>query len=260
MIKLFLIVLYKEKISSCRTFLSFKENKLFLNEHNKFIIWDNSPTAINTVVDCRILAGTENIDFYHTPDNLSLSKIYNFVIKNHEADLYCIFDQDSEITRSDYDSYLDEIIYQNPNINVFLPQIYSNESLYSPGRFWIFKGSHYIDIKPGIHEDKKYTAITSGMCIRKKVFFEKNIWFNEDLQLYGIDTCFFNTYRKVDKKFFVLDMVMNHDLSEVSLDATAKKKRIRDYINAYLIIAKRSPIKVLLIKFYKLILKLRKKI
>lgn len=234
MIKLFLIVLYKEKISSCRTFLSFKENKLFLNEHNKFIIWDNSPTAINTVDDCRILAGTENIDFYHTPDNVSLSKIYNFVIKNHEADLYCIFDQDSEITRSDYDSYLDEIIYQNPNINVFLPQIYSNESLYSPGRFWIFKGSHYIDIKPGIHEDKKYTAITSGMCIRKKVFFEKNIWFNEDLQLYGIDTCFFNTYRKVDKKFFVLDMVMNHDLSQDSLTPELRKLRVRNYYKCLL--------------------------
>ena len=234
MIKLFLIVLYKEKISSCRTFLSFKENKLFLNEHNKFIIWDNSPTAINTVDDCRLLAGTENIDFYHTPDNLSLSKIYNFVVKNHEADLYCIFDQDSEITRSDYDLYLDEMIYQNPNINVFLPQIYSNESLYSPGRFWIFKGSHYIDIKPGIHEDKKYTAITSGMCIRKKVFFEKNIWFNEDLQLYGIDTCFFNTYRKVDKKFFVLDMVMNHDLSQDSLTSELRKLRVRNYYKCLL--------------------------
>ena len=156
------------------------------------------------------------------------------MIKNHEADLYCIFDQDSEITRSDYDTYLDEIIYQNPNINVFLPQIYSNESLYSPGRFWIFKGSHYIDIKSGIHEDKKYTAITSGMCIRKKVFFEKNIWFNEDLQLYGIDTCFFNTYRKVDKKFFVLDMVMNHDLSQDSLTPELRKLRVRNYYKCLL--------------------------
>ncbi|MCF0126756.1 MAG: glycosyltransferase [Clostridia bacterium] len=229
MIKLFLVVIYKEDVSSCKTLNSFKNIGLYKKSNNKFIVWDNSPDCRNESINLTDFFECNNIEYIHTPENTSLSKLYNLTIRNHNADLYCIFDQDSEISRKDYDSYLDSVVSENPDINIFLPQIFVGDKLYSPGRFWIFKGSHYKNLSIGVNKDSKYTAITSGIVIRNAVFKDEGIYFNEELTLYGIDTRFFNDYRKFDNNFFVLDVELSHDLSEEHLSRDERKKRVINY-------------------------------
>ena len=136
--KIFLVVLYKQKISESKTCISLKENNIQNFCENKIIVWDNSPEAINSQKIANEFFNSETIEFKHTPENLCLSKIYNAVIDNNQDfDFIQILDQDSKIIRENYNSYLNQVFNVNSNINIFLPKIYSNQKLYSPGKFFI---------------------------------------------------------------------------------------------------------------------------
>ena len=72
-------------------------------------------------------------------------------------------------------------------------------------------------------------------------FFERNVWFNEDLSLYGIDFDFFRRYRRKDPYFFLLDVMLDHDLSTVtSSDCLEVRIRMEKQLAAYLIMFKHS--------------------
>lgn len=239
--KVFIVVLYKENISQCKTLLSFKGIDLFKNQNNFFVIWDNSPGYENERFSYVDFFSCSKIEYVHTPKNMSLAKIYNQSVKKHFADVYCLFDQDSSISRKDYDQYLDSVILNHSSVNVFIPQIFSNGRLFSPGKSFLSHGSHFSALYPGCHKNSFYTAITSGMVVRSRVFFERNIWFNESLTLYGIDFDFFRRYRRRDPYFFLLDVTLDHDLSTVtSSDYQDVKARMEKQLEAYLIMFKHS--------------------
>ena len=248
--KLYLVVLYKQKYSDSQTLRSFSEFNFGKNKNNFFVIWDNSPSSETSGADIGRFLNTENVEYIHTPENTALSKIYNTSLEKYsDFDFFLIFDQDSKIIRSDYDSYLEKIILENPELNIFLPQIYSKNKLYSPGRFWVFKGWHYKNLLAGIHKDKFYTAIMSGTCVRIDFLKKHNIRFNENLSLYGIDTCFFSDVRKIDKHFYVLEERLEHDLSENHLIGEDLKNHTRLYLKGTLIMNNHSILKTLIVYF-----------
>lgn len=255
--KLYLTVLYKTKFSDSQTLRSFADLNLGENKNNFFVIWDNSPESEATIQELKNFLHADNADYIQTPENIALSKIYNICFEKYsDFDFLLIFDQDSKINRSDFDSYLEKTISENPEINIFLPQIYSQNKLYSPGRFWIFKGAHYKKLSAGIHKDKLYTAIMSGTCIRINFLKENKIRFNEELSLYGIDTCFFTDVRKIDSAFYVLDEKLGHDLSESELDKLKKKKRTFNYLEACKKTARKNSFHIFLISLYEIFLKI----
>lgn len=259
--KLYLVVLYKQKYSDSQTLRSFAEFDFGKNKNNFFIVWDNSPSSETSVADIGRFLNTKNIDYIHTPENTALSKIYNTCLEKYsDFDFFLIFDQDSKIMRPDYDSYLEKTILENPEINIFLPQIYSQGKLYSPGKFWVFKGWHYKNLSVGIHKDKLYTAIMSGTCVRIDFLKKHNIRFNENLSLYGIDTCFFSDVRKIDKHFYVLEERLEHDLSENHLIGEELKKQTLLYLNSTFVINRKTVVKTIIVLFYKIYLKLKRKI
>lgn len=255
--KLYLTVLYKTKFSDSQTLRSFANLNFGKNRNNFFVIWDNSPESDASLLELQNFLHTENVEYVHTPENTALSKVYNTCLKKY-SDFYflMIFDQDSKINRSDFDSYLEKTVSENPDVNIFLPKIYSNGKLYSPGRFWIFKGSHYKNLSAGIHKDKLYTAIMSGTCARISFLKENKIAFNEELSLYGIDTCFFTDVRKIDSRFYVLDEKLGHDLSESDLNKLEKKKRTFNYLEACKKTARKNHFHIFLISLYEIFLKI----
>lgn len=259
--KLYLTVLYKTKYSDSRTLRSFADLNFGKNKNNFFVVWDNSPESGASIQELKNFLHTGNVEYVHSPENIALSKIYNTCLEKYsDFDFFIIFDQDSKINRSDFDSYLEKTILENPCVNIFLPQIYSNGKLYSPGRFWIFKGTHYKKLSVGIHKDKLYTAIMSGTCARIRFLKEKKIHFNEELSFYGIDTCFFSDVRKIDSRFYVLDEKLNHDLSENHLTEQELKKRRENYLEVALVINKKNFIYRLIIKMTEFYLGLKGKI
>lgn len=256
--KLYLVVLYKQKYSDSQTLRSFTEFNFGKNKNNFFVVWDNSPSSKTSGTEIERFLYTENVEYIHTPENTALSKIYNICLdKYYDFDFFLIFDQDSKIMRSDYDSYLEKIILENPEVNIFLPQVYSKNKLYSPGRFWVFKGWHYKNLSLGIHKDKFYTAIMSGTCARIDFLKKYSIRFNENLSLYGIDNCFFMDVRKIDRNFYVLEERLEHDLSENHLTGFSLKEHRRIYLEANFIINKKSFLKTLIVHLYYFYLKIR---
>lgn len=259
--KLYLTVLYKTKYSNSQTLRSFSELRFGDNKNNFFVVWDNSPESETKIQEVKEFLNTENIEYFHTPENIALSKVYNTCLEKYsDFDFLMIFDQDSKIIRKDFDFYLEKTISENPDVNIFLPQIYSNNKLYSPGKFWIFKGWHYKNLSIGIHKDKFYTAIMSGTCVRINFLEENKIIFNEELSLYGIDTCFFSDVRKIDSRFYVLDERLGHDLSENHLSKEDKKNHTRFYLEGTFIINKKNFFKTLIVYLYELYLKFYGKI
>lgn len=255
--KIYLVVLYKITYSDSRTLRSFADLCFGGNKNNFFLIWDNSPVQMATSSDLQNFLKTENIAYIHTPENMALSKIYNYCLDNYSHfDFLILFDQDSKITRMDFDSYLEKIVSENPEMSVFLPQVYSGGKLYSPGRFWIFKGWHYKVLFEGIHKDRFYTAIMSGTCVRIDFLKKHGIRFNEELSLYGIDTGFFCDVRKIDSSFYVLDEWLEHDLSEMELDDFNKKKRTFYYLEACKKTAKKNYFCIALISLYEFFLRI----
>ena len=258
--KIFLVVIYKSLISESKSCQFIKDMNLLANKNNVVYIWDNSPDKINSIESMRDFFAFENIYFSHTPQNISLAKIYNTVIdKFSHFDAIQIFDQDSYIKKVDYDRYIDCIFSENENLNVFLPRIYSNNKLYSPGIFFI-KGFHFKKVELGINKNRLYTGVTSGMMLRIKWLKEKKLVFNEELQLYCIDTDFICKCRKLDSSFFVFDVDFIHDLSEDSLTVEEKKIRRRIQIEGTRIIYKNNFFCNFLIRIYEFLLKLTKRI
>lgn len=254
--KIFLVVLYKQKISESKTCISLKENNIQNFCENKIIVWDNSPEAINSQKIANEFFNSETIEFKHTPENLSLSKIYNAVIDNNQDfDFIQILDQDSKIIRENYNSYLNQVFNENSNINIFLPKIYSNQKLYSPGKFFI-KGWHFKEINFGLNKYRFYTAITSGLCIRLHFLRKTKIRFNEDLSLYCIDTDFIYKVRKFDSRFYVLNLNFIHDLSESSLTEEEKKQRRKVQIEGLKILYKKTFLCKLFVFIYQQLLKI----
>lgn len=255
--KLYLTVLYKTKYSESQTLRSFADLNFGDNKNNFFVVWDNSPENMATLQELKDFLQTENVEYIHTPENTALSKVYNVCLEKYSGfDFFIIFDQDSKIIRKDFDSYLEKTILENPDVNIFLPQIYSNGKLYSPGKFWIFKGFHYKKLPVGVHKDKLYTAIMSGTCVRISFLKENKISFNEELSLYGIDTCFFYDVRKIDSTFYVLNEKLGHDLSESVLKDLEKKKRTFNYLEACKKTAGKNYFYIFLISLYEIFLKI----
>lgn len=256
--KLYLTVLYKIKYSNSQTLRSFSELRFGDNKNNFFVVWDNSPESETKIQEIKEFLNTENVEYIHTPENTALSKVYNSCLEKYsDFDFLMIFDQDSKIIRKDFDFYLEKTISENPDVNIFLPQVYSKNKLYSPGKFWIFKGWHYKRLAAGIHKDNLYTAIMSGTCVKIDFLKENNIRFNENLSLYGIDNCFFSNVRKINSRFYVLDERIEHDLSENHLTGEELKKHRRIYLEANFIINRKNFIKSLIVYLYFFYLKFR---
>lgn len=254
------VVLYKEKICNSLTLKSLK--KLILVDNNcSLIVWDNSPHVINSSKDLDFFEA-ENVYFKHTPENISLAKIYNNVIKTYDFDYITIFDQDTEISDLDYKNKLNSAISKNRDIKLFLPVISIPEKIYSPARF-IFPGKAVAvkNVNPGVNKTRRLTAITSGMTIKKDFFIRNNFLFNENLSLYGIDTDFCVRFNKIENKHYVLDVELNHDLSQFnsshSLEEQIKKDDQR--IDALFVIYKNNILGILFAKFYRIYAKIKRR-
>lgn len=255
--KVYLTVLYKTVYSDSQTLRSFAELHFGKNKNNFFVVWDNSPESETILYDLKCFLQTENVAYIHTPENTALSKIYNTCMDTYsDFDFMVLFDQDSKIIRADFDLYLEKIVSKNPDVPVFLPQIYSGDKLYSPGKFWVFKGWHYKRLSAGLHSDRLYTAIMSGTCASISFLKKHGIRFNEELSLYGIDTCFFCDVRKIDSHFYVLGERLEHNLSEMKLDNSNKKQRTFYYLEACKKTARKNSFFIALISLYEFFLRI----
>ena len=74
---LILMVLYECKVKESLSYASLLRLSEYLN-NSKLILWDNSPSVQS--IDTDNISFLQYIEYIHTPENMSLSKISMFVI------------------------------------------------------------------------------------------------------------------------------------------------------------------------------------
>ena len=223
--KIIIVVLYKTTLADSPTIQSLLNCQSELRKNDKICLWDNSPSGV--AIDELDHLGEKfeaKIEYTNTPENLSLSKIYNNIIQANLGFEYVIlFDQDSKFN-SDFFSYFNSVQQRNKHINLFLPLIKTDKLIASPGDFRYFKGKYWSTPKYGVIDSKNVLAIASGLIIKTSTFQSVG-YFDERLQLYGIDTNFMIRYSRNFDKLFVMDVYFNHDLSDFNIESTSTKLR-----------------------------------
>jgi GT2 family glycosyltransferase len=251
--KLMVLVLYKLEILDSETFISLVKSNDKLRNVDKLCIWDNTPGEryLSNDAHLTLIKLNCNFEYIHTPENISLAKVYNQTLKKNEGfDWFILLDQDSGFDYT-YFTAFDNALKNYPDIKLVVPLIKSNSFIVSPGRFTSFKGKYWTNENYGLTSTKSNTAIASGMIISIDVF-DKVGFFDESLVLYGIDNNFMFRFRKCYEYFYVMDVRFIHDLSDHNFENTETKlRRFRDQRMSSIINSKLFPYPVqLLTKFF----------
>lgn len=223
---LLLVVLYKQLPEESETISTFIKDCSRWHNKIKLVIWDNSP---NNVSDNLLPELPIPIEYIHTPENISLAKIYNNTISKYKTfRAVYIFDQDSVVTDL-YFAEMNKYLSLYSDIGLFAPKIYHNSILLSPAIEKYNRTQLLKSIDCGIHSTAGLRLIMSGLCVRPTIL--NTIKFDENLRLYWIDNVFSYDYSLKYKTYCVINYTLSHQLSCFDKD-TIKNKWRRSIINA----------------------------
>lgn len=219
-----LVVLYKTAPNSSPTIQSiidfYSGKDIAFCKMDEMIIWDNSPESQSDSIKLLRTSCPIQIRYISTPENTSLSKIYNTIARELDEDEYLtLLDQDSFLSK-EYFIELREA--QSSGQQLILPRVKCGGLLVSPGTRFFCKGKLRKDINPGLTPSKNLLAINSGMSAKGSVF--KKIPYDERLMFYGTDTYFMKHYEKHFSYVYVLSATLNHSLAE-SDEATSIERK-----------------------------------
>jgi len=231
--KYILVVLYEvlplESITVKSVIESLRHLQLKDLSEYELIIWDNSPVKAPEF-DISKLIMNLSTHYRHTPENTSLSSIYNTVGSTlMDEDYLTLFDQDTEVPHQFFEMLT---VTQKELHPLILPKIICQDRLVSPGKRFFSKGFLLSSVDAGKIQSRNLLAINSGMSIKGSVF--KVIKYDERLRFYGTDTFFMKMYEKEFKYAFVLNIELNHSLAEMETKsklwhAENKKEKFRTF-------------------------------
>ena len=213
------IVLYKKRYTESIAIQTMLDQVL----HDEYLdvtfhIWNNSPAYSTPLVREGVI--------WHLGNNDSLSSIYNKIANlafSSGYDFFMISDDDTDYSTFNLEDNMTEISRAmrtsiGHTVGVFLPRIYANNILVSPGKRFHFLGRLSPFIETGFNRSKNLLAINSGVVITRFCYEKMNMFYDERLKFYATDTDFFIRYEKYFEYVYVLDSKINHDLSEYSSD------------------------------------------
>lgn len=238
----FLVVLYNTKPEESPTL---KSLSLYFNDYpsknNNIIIWDNSKKSVYS----EFIDFTKKIiptEYIHTPENTSLSKIYNTIsagLLKHS--FLTLLDQDTELPEK-YFQELSEL--QEKGEKLILPIVICKEIIVSPGYRIFSHGILFKKIASGMSPSKNMLAINSGMSISQDVF--NKLKYDERLRFYGTDTYFMTRYEKEFGSLHIMSTRINHSLAEMEeRDQEWKDKHLNEKIRTFKIIFTTSIIDII---------------
>lgn len=252
-----LIVLYKKSLESSETLQSLLKSKNEL-KNSLLLVWDNSPNPMMQQSQMSLMQSFINFKYIHTPQNYSLSKIYNIVSKKYlyNYEYLALFDHDSEF-ESNYFSTLINVIKLNRDINLFLPIIYSQDKIVSPASNFIILSKLWQQKILGLMSSNDKTAINSGMTISKKVF-DDGFEYDERMTYYGTDNYFMAKFANKYQFLFVVNNIIKHNLSFNTTDDVEMKLLIfKETKKTNLLINEDNFFKLLLTKINNLLVSIK---
>lgn len=224
-----LVLLYNKKPLESKTI-----NSLIKHSHNlqncSITIWNNGPKKIfETSESKQIQIGDSDVKFIETPNNISLSEIYNRFINDNKSEKYIILDDDSTLTYE----YL-HIANTIKTNGALFPIIKCHEEFKSP-----IVNNTTQSITKKISSNDNILAIGSGIIISENLIsiFKNNYEniFDERFRFYGVDITFCYRLNILRKKYKFTVMIIDgfsHSLSKMEIE-NKKMKSFRQKERSY---------------------------
>lgn len=208
------IVFYKQKIETSKTFRSFinliSSKQDIKSPIIELILYDNSPESQH--FDPAKYSQV-SVHYVHDKRNLGISTAYNYALqkaKKCNSEWLILFDHDTEVTGE----YVDQIFHLpkvDSKVVAIVPQITTGNQWVSPVYSSSLRPLTGQQPSPGI-QSVPVMAINSGAVI-KVAFLEEIGGFNEEFPLDYLDHWLFYEIYAKNYKTFVLDIYLHHDLS-----------------------------------------------
>ncbi|PMO71085.1 glycosyltransferase [Vibrio splendidus] len=184
----------------------------------KVAVWNNGPDDI--VDDLKF---GDRLSVVNSPTNESLATAYNYWIDHCIADYYIILDDDTSINQ-DLISELQHNHSLGNSDKLMLPRMKCNHQIISP-----VKDFSAQPLRKGYNNSKGFRAIGSGLIIPNSIALKwKGKLFDDNLNLYGIDTVFCYDYATMFDGLIVLKTCINHDvagLSNITVESYAFREK-----------------------------------
>lgn len=207
---LILVVLYNLRPTQSQTLLALKNLAHVFETRPEIFVWINSaiwtPAHQKELTD---LLSEYTVASRHTPENASLSHIYNSTFdKYSSSDRIIIFDHDTKPT----EDYFNEVLsHSRVSEDLIIPQVFSGGKLVSPGGRILSKGYLRKSVTAGVQPSKNVLAINSGMAICPRV--TRSIRWDERLRFYGTDSYFMTQYETIRDSLVVTQAKLEHSLA-----------------------------------------------
>ncbi|WP_040204223.1 glycosyltransferase [Neobacillus jeddahensis] len=217
------MVLYKQAVEESRTFQTLRKtlfSKTDFSHELEMVIYDNSPEK-------QVLPSFDHegisIQYIHDPRNLGIAVAYNFAwskAAKSGSDWLLLLDHDTQLT-NEYILELQNLPELESDVAALVPKIISNGTMISPVYSGYLRPLKEEQPPTGL-QDVPVMAINSGSLIRME-FLERIGGFNGQFPLDYLDHWLFYAIYANHHKVWVLDVVLEHDLSvmdysQVSLD------------------------------------------
>jgi rhamnosyltransferase len=222
------VVLYRKKISDSETIHSISE--ILSDQSIDILVYDNSPEynpdPASSLNNCRLHYIADN-------ENSGVSKAYNqgaIVAGDMNKRWLLLCDQDTVFTLSFFREVYSAIDIHDPALAA--PFLFSDSKLISPCGF-IFNYGFALHKIPasGWNNFKGISVLNSGLLVKLDTFKELN-GYNEEVFLDFSDFDFIKRFKKANKKFYLVDTALKHNL-ESSIRGNFNELRFARYCKSY---------------------------
>lgn len=230
-----ILVVYKKRFKDISSidFINSMEAKTDLELQT--IIYDNSPETINSIDDI-----PPYITYIENKNNPGLATAYNYGLEvsiNHNCEWMLLLDHDTELT-TEYFTQVFELFEKNiltKDIVAVMPIVKASNRIISPVK------TDFKEYDKPLNKTGKLTGnisgINSGTIVR--VSFVKDLGgFNLNFPLDFLDHWFFNEVNKASKHIYVLDTVLQHDLSVLNFDLNINPARYNSILKSQVLFYK----------------------
>jgi rhamnosyltransferase len=219
------IVIYNSAIETSKAFISLSAAALEadITEPIDLIVYDNSPIPL---YDVNLKLANWNVTYVYDQTNPGLSKASNeaFLIAKKSYKKWILFSNPDTDYTSDYFIKLYQAVRENPEANLIVPVLLSNNYIVSPCKYILMRASIAQHVVTGWNDYKRKTLLYSGAFITMDSF-EKIGMFKAEIKLDYMDSHFFDKYKKLYPNFYVLDCYCEHDLSSFELNKDKVARR-----------------------------------
>ena len=210
-----ILVIYKKKFEDIPSLDLISNIQSATDFKLQIVMYDNSPETINSKDDI-----PSHIIYVQNKNNPGLATAYNYGLEvsiNHNCNWLLLLDHDTELT-AEYFSKVFKLFEEGlltSDIAAVMPIVKAHEKTISPVK------TDFAEYDKPLNKTGKLTGnisgINSGTIVRTE-FVKQLGGFNLNFPLDFLDHWFFNEVNKAFKYIYVLDTIIQHDLSVLNFD------------------------------------------